>query len=889
GIAEADYHQNKFNITHYSRSPELNIFGEPRINLIQTDLDPRLTGAARPLRNMASVKPQTALYPTSLQLTGVFSSSNSSAVDATQGLAQQLTLRRHGLGQQSAIERNFSLTGYPGTGAGSSDATDYERNFWTLLRRITGYMEGRNSLGKPVAWPFAGGNFSLKYNDYQRDSIGLQIVDLMKAGTADLQWTYTDNSTYIDRMRSGPTVIPQAGALSNTVPPTKLVWGEGRSPKLTEVVMQIEANPGTEVLDATTYNVAKVKVAVWTELYSPRYANGDTNDDPYFVNASAFGRFRFGVINGIGNLNVNDIPDVTSSNGMINGPGAFGGYWANNLFRDFDQTGARAGIDFMRHYGDRPDPDQTNAAIMHPWKYNSTTYNGSGPNWSTGNMTMNIWAVGSTMIPAPSRGGTFNKSRNDLYDMPMSTRPNVTSLRFEGGISAVLTQDAAACFNFVPAHSLITPPGPAGQSWAGLRRASPPDTNAVLSLPAGVTLGVPGAATIHWQALDPLTSYFSKDWVVNVYPNFASTVPNITMSDLEVGVGSRKGNPVPYTYSTGVNKALVDQYGGFMNTIWWPAQRSGFSEHVNSGGAANAASWTPAPTNAYRREAAFPSVGFLQYLRTGVFPDGTLDEAQRADWKGTPFRVLNYGAETNANQRGGVPDWAILDLFQIPVINPAGGTAGGSTVGRINPNSPTSLYPWTNVSRTAPLAAVFQGLRVNQDLNQTTGAFSGGTEITPAMATDIAEGIGTYLTSLGRPFKMAAEIANVPEIAALSRNIGPLSGPEVSVMNDLVRQAVGNLSTTTSVFSVWVVGQSVRKKPGNTDYGVFQEGDVVLAESRRRIVVERFLDLGLDGLPGNLSNPGSDSLVGTWDDPVDPAFHPANPQYKYRIIHVEEI
>jgi hypothetical protein len=756
-------------------------------------------------------------------------------------------------------------------------------------------MEGRDSRGNAVAWPFTVGNFTPKYNIYQRDSIGLQIVDLMKAGTADLQWTYTDDSTYIDRMRSAPTVIPEAGALSNTVPPTKLVWGEGRSPKLTEVVMQIEANPGTEILGATTYNVAKVKVAVWTELYLPRYANGDTNDDPYFVDNSGYGRFRFGVVSGGAHLNVNDIPEVSvSSTGTVSlgAQGAFGGYWANNLFRDFDQTGARAGIDFMRHYGDKPDPDQANAEIMHPWKYNSASnkYNGSGPNWSGTSSTMNTWNMRSSMVPAPGRSGTFNKSRNDTFAVEMPTRSNVSSLRFEGGINAVLTQDSVGCFTFVPAHSLLTPPG-TGLLFAALRqRTSTPDTNAVLSLPAGgVTLGVPGAATIHWQALDPLTSYFSKDWIVDVYNNVATTVPNITMSNLNVGVGRSGVPPVPYAYSTGVNKALVDQYGGFMNTIWWPAQRSGFSEHVNSGGAANAASWTPAPTNSYRREAAFPSVGFLQYLRTGVFPDGTLDEAQRADWKGTPFRVLNYGAETNTTQRGGVPDWAMLDLFQIPVINPAGGTAGGSTVGRINPNSPTSLYPWTNVSRTAPLAAVFQGLRVNQDLNQTTGVFSGGTEITPAMATDIAKGIGTYLTTLGRPFKMAAEIANVPEIAALSRNIGPLAGPSVSVMNDLVRQAVGNLSTTTSVFSVWVVGQSVRKKPGNTDYGVFQEGDVVLAESRRRIVVERFLDLGLDGLPGNLSNPGSDSLVGTWDDPVDPAFHPANPQYKYRVIHVEEI
>jgi hypothetical protein len=472
----------------------------------------------------------------------------------------------------------------------------------------------------------------------------------------------------------------------------------------------------------------------------------------------------------------------------------------------------------------------------------------------------------------------------------MPSRPDVTSLRFEAGINAVINQDRPAAFTFVPAHSLLNPTVDNGNVAA--LRTNAPDINAVLPLPAGgVTIpSIPGAVTIHWQALDPLTSYFAKDWVVDTYANTASTVTAITMGQLYLGNDTLSAPP--YSYNTGVNRALLDQYGGFMNTIWWPAQRNGYAEHVNGGGNANATSWALAPTNSYRPEAAFPSVGFLQYLRTGVFPDGTLNEADRADWKGTPFRVLNYGESTDSTQRNGVPDWALLDLFQIPVINPAGGTSGGSTIGRVNPNSPTSLYPWTNgptVSRVAPLAAVFQGLRVNQNLDQTTGAFSGGTEIDAATATNIATGIGTYLASLGRPFKMAAEIADVPAIQNVSRNIGPLSGPAVSVMNDLVRQAVGNLSTTTSVFSIWVVGQSVRKKPGNTDYGVFEAGDVVLAEARRRIVVERYLDLGVDGIAGNQNNPGPDNLVGTWDDPVDANLHPDNPQYKYRVIHVEEI
>lgn len=894
GITLDDYQTNKFSITHYSRVPELNIFGEPRINLIQTDLDPRTNSPARPLRNLVSVQPQTALYPTSLQLTNVFT--GSPAVDTVQGLAQQLTLRRHRLGSDSAQERNFSMW----LGAPFNDPTNYVSNFWTLLRRITGYMEGRDSRNNSVTWPYTGNNFTSKYNIYQRDSIGLQIVDLIEGGEADIHWTNSTNVAFIERSRSTPTVIPQAGQSTANLPPTSLVWGQGRSPKLNEVVLQIEANPGTEGLtNATvtnTFDVAKVKVAVWTETYIPRYANGDTNDDPYRSRNTAEDRFRFGIVGGGSGLNAVDTPDVnvTTTPGSTNvtqTPGNFGGFWANNLLRDFDQNGDRAGIDFYANYGNLPDPDQANAAIMHPWKLQTNgDYFGSGPNLvSSGGRPRNTWRIDGSGFTRPGRGGTFGQTRNERFADEMSTRPNVTSLRFDGGITALLQGDRSSVFSFVPSGSLLTPTSAAGQGTFAALRTNAPDINAVLRLPAGgVTIPtIPGAVTVHWQALDPLTSYFANDWVVNTYANTANTVTSITMGTLFVG-GDASQLP-QIDYSTGVNRALLDQYGGYMNTIWWPAQRSGYAEHVGGGGNPDATSWAAAPTNSYRREAAFPSVGFLQYLRTGVFPDGTLNEADRNDWRGTPFRVLNYAEANDPTQRNGVPDWALLDLFQIPVINPAGGTSGGSTIGRINPNSPTSLYPWTDVSRTAPLAAVFQGLRVNQNLDQTTGAFSGGTEIDPTTATNIAAGIGAYLTSLGRPFKMAAEIADVPEIQNLSRNIGPLSGPAVSVMNDLVRQAVGNLSTTTSVFSIWVVGQSVRKKPGNTNYGVFETGDLVLAETRRRIVVERFLDLGADGVPGNVNSPGPDGLIGTWDDPVDASLHPANPQYKFRIIHVEEI
>ena len=129
---------------------------------------------------------------------------------------------------------------------------------------------------------------------------------------------------------------------------------------------------------------------------------------------------------------------------------------------------------------------------------------------------------------------------------------------------------------------------------------------------------------------------------------------------------------------------------------------------------------------------------------------------------------------------------------------------------------------------------------------------------------------------------MPAEICNVPEIADLRATNNP-------TRNDLVRQVVGALTTQGNVFSVWTVGQAVNKKPANTDYGQFEPGDNVLAEVRMRFIVERYLDPGADNVYGNTVDDGTDNVVGTYDDPMDPSNHPSQPRYLYRVLASEEI
>ena len=260
-----------------------------------------------------------------------------------------------------------------------------------------------------------------------------------------------------------------------------------------------------------------------------------------------------------------------------------------------------------------------------------------------------------------------------------------------------------------------------------------------------------------------------------------------------------------------------------------------------------------------------PNIGYLQYVRTGIIPDNEGEAYQNQ--KGTPFRLLSYAPST---VQGAYPDWALLDLLYIPsTLIPYGspynpstavpttnnastnlaffGTFGGATAGRINPNgvviyTTNADIPQANVSRTLPLQAVFSGISVD------------GANVPAA---SIAGAIEAYIRTNG-PLRIPAEICNVSDIAALH-------APKNPTRNDLVRQIVGTLTTQGNVFSVWTVGQAIQKRRGNGQDGVFESGDNVLAEVRVHFIVERYLDPGADGVYGNSSNPGTDSVVGTYD------------------------
>ena len=265
--------------------------------------------------------------------------------------------------------------------------------------------------------------------------------------------------------------------------------------------------------------------------------------------------------------------------------------------------------------------------------------------------------------------------------------------------------------------------------------------------------------------------------------------------------------------------------------------------------------------------------------------------------KGTPWRGLNFSPSSAASQQtnGGssFPDWALLELFTTPAIfQPLGNplpspiirTWGGATAGRLNPNA--VLVPF-GITRTKPLEALFKGVQVSTSYDG-----SGNAVQTTVDEAATASAGTSYIKGLGRPLMMPGEICNVP---AMANYVYQGVDAAAQSRNDLVRQTVGNLTTRSNTFAVWAVAQSVQKKPGNTNYGTFESGDIILGQSRMRYVIERYLDPGTDGVYGNTVNSGSDGVVNTPDDPLTSGTASAHPAmsyplpYKYRIVSMTQV
>jgi len=980
------YQTNTFNITYTSKTPEINMFGEPRIYLFSGGGNNYMMGpyayyGTNTAYNFAAnvSKPVNFIYPisgssaTTAQLpTNTPPSAPSpqpSAAHRPQYLPQSISPDFNN--QWAGSSQNWAFTGTP---------TALYSGTYPIASRIAAYLNGTNSADQAITWPqFAGSTvsgFAGKYTPRQLDNMAFQIVDMVGRATIASQI-----AGY-----SPPYLIGTGRGILDTA---DVNFGIGRTPKLTEVYVNVSSGTGS----INSVSVPYLTMTIVTEFYLPKYYSGEPIQSPYDnaiiggVSTPSFeSSWEIGSLNpGDKNmLNVLDVPGLESDAGGTyiiiggipsSGGSALGGYtaasatstnfpfWMNNLLQVYDQTGTTpAGIDFFGNPAGTgaspiPDPDQINAALYHPYRLigsgpNTGKYAGNGPGISSGAYEPVAYMSALSANTSTWYPGTYHALVNVNRAVTYYGAPGVTAFKIQGGISAWVHPEMGGVFKFIcaPMDSITGPnaagvpattnnpvnPSPAQFGVTGQNitptTATPTARATALAAVVPISLDVPvgSSATIALGVSDPLVNEFPGDWITE-YKNDANGTTGSTSS---ITLPTSFSSSAPIVYAAG-GAAAIDPTFPKSGSQTAPVNASSYNGGDNIGylpanGGDPLSVWMPRQDIRIPKQAIFPSVGALGYIHTGVVPDtaGTLTSTTA----GTPWRTVSFAPANSAVGSGSVgagqktangiyPDWAMLDLFTVPFLpQPASTNAatqsppryltfGGATEGRININNPAVPYPFSQTfsgvtqtppQRIAPLEALFYGIQPSTSYDANSNPIR--TTIDSTTAATLASAVQTYLAANG-PFMIPGQLAEVPGISAYTYQASYMDSQgashTVSTRNDLMREVVGAATTQSNTYSVWVVAQTIKKKPGNTNYGVYEAGDTVAGEVRRRYLIERFIQTGKDGVPGN-GNPlisgaaGADGIVGTADDLVSSGvngYHPAMTYplpYRWRILSVQD-
>ncbi|MBE2178930.1 MAG: hypothetical protein IAE97_00460 [Chthoniobacterales bacterium] len=945
GTTTNTYAANVFHLTAASRSPELNVFGQPRVAMMPIlgrswDTDMTTNGLTLlPVREIYPTPEQLPQYqmPQIVNLSGDHTTGAPTVISNPNDLRVNWPLAfRSAMGVYTMGEG-----GGPWDGNWLYRADNYPYTVGSLLAH---YLNGRNSAGQAIRWPaFAGSTaatgYADKYTPRQMDSIVTQIASLgSKAISYDYPFSNFDEnpSGYQEHVGRYTAMAPYiyTGWLSRD-----WVSGMARSPKVSRLFVRATtwaASGGAPSAANTSYVPPGLDLDIWVEYWLPAgYFRGSQNV-PISAGEIALSRRNFSAVN---------IADVSPDGGAGRGPtlaslpaDSIGNYWGNQLLRNNQH------IDFAANLRRRDgnlieDKRQDWAALLNPHQVpvDAMTYSGGryyGSFWGGGGEEENFgtpffmpkfqeaspgsvdWDNGKLRVAHNRWGGGINR-------LPMSTSANGGgTLNIEGGLAILAAMKLG---NYSDPDPTPLEAWRGGRNSASATRPSWTHNSSLnyedyqnaadygtggdtvedrvrkavipvsLTVPIQPNGGLGSSYTASAWVEDPLVNKFPADWKTGTTTPTGMNTGGAANTMIE---GNQSATN-PFSTSSSA-------YGPDPDSYWMPQMDCPVSR------------WSDLRTRTViPRSARFPSIGYLQYVRTGIMPDKTLDLVAYENQHGTPFRLLSYAPSGDSAQAtaGGqnYPDWAMLDLLYVPstlapygspynpsTVNPGSaaaetavarlakfGTFGGSTAGRINPNGVVAYTtdvdtPDPAISRRLPLQAVLSGLRVNlQVLGTGTTARLSGPATSTVDADAVAAAIETHIRANG-PLRIPGEICNVSAVSALR-------APANTTRNDLVRDAIGALTTQSNVFSVWAVGQAVKKVPRNTDYGAFETGDLVQSEVRVHYVVERYLDPGTDGIYGNNTAPGPDGRVGSFDDPMDANAHPFQPRYLYRVLSSEEL
>ena len=380
------YTNNVFYLTTSSRSPDLNIFGQPRMALM-----PILGGSLYTSTDMSTngitFQPVREIYPTPSQLP-TYSVVNPMnwAVQPNQWypanppaatkVAWPLAFRGiTGIYQEGTYDiANLS-------GGGPNNLYTLTNYCWVNGTMLAKYLAGTNAAGQPITWPAFPGTsapssgFAGKYSNRQIDSIVAQVISLgAKAISPDRPTTDDTRNEVGYQGRSTTTPPIFFGWLSH-----QWVIGMGRSPKVN--AMEMAFTSYGSVTEGTTNLPPYIQMNIFQEYWMPANYLGGSNTLAIPANLGGINMgpgVNRSYLNA-GDLTANTVPyaGVANPGSATNYPnyywppaplpklpdstGSTNSYWGNQLLAN------NQGIDFQGIPSNRQDPDQVLAVNHVPY------------------------------------------------------------------------------------------------------------------------------------------------------------------------------------------------------------------------------------------------------------------------------------------------------------------------------------------------------------------------------------------------------------------------------------------------------------------------------------------------------------------------------------------
>jgi uncharacterized protein (TIGR02600 family) len=283
-----------------------------------------------------------------------------------------------------------------------------------------------------------------------------------------------------------------------------------------------------------------------------------------------------------------------------------------------------------------------------------------------------------------------------------------------------------------------------------------------------------------------------------------------------------------------------------------------------------------------------PSAGIMGSLPTGV--------RSQTPWQTLLFRPA---ALTSSSHRGlnTPPDYLLLDLFNMPVVEPYAISEPLSTAGRVNMNY--QILPFTYIKRSTAVQAALHtewltaipNSQINAQNRKTGGTTSSINRNSrwplnfSNNATELLKGFEDRFAS-GDIFRSPAEICSIPLVpvgANYSSMASWWTGYTLTGDNSKERpytRIYPKLTTKSNSFTVHFRVQVLKKSP-TTPADQWVEGrDIVASEYRGSTLIERYIDPNNGDLPDFATNTGGNFTK--YPDPL--VRYNIDTYYRFRVI-----